>query len=271
MTGKPDEIIDHYNRYDESERLTHDIGPLELARTQELIQRFLPPPGAVILDVGGANGIYSFWMARMGYRVHLVDIVPRHIAQARAVLAQPGSPQMESLSTGDARALDFPDACAEGVLMHGPLYHLTEHTERLQALSEARRVLKPGGVLLAFAITRYAGLIYGLSRGFVFDDHFLSMIQNEVRSGRRENPPEWLFTFPSAYFHLPEDLGEEVSQAGFALSGVLGVIGPAWQVPDLDRAWQNSDHREALLAVARLTENEPVLGPRLLAVGRKPL
>ena len=72
-------IIAHYNQYDEAERLKNDIGPLELVRTQELLARYLPPAPAVVLDVGGATGIYSRWLAGLGYQVHLVDIVPRHI------------------------------------------------------------------------------------------------------------------------------------------------------------------------------------------------
>ena len=64
MMLKPTEeqIIDHYNQYDEAERLKHDIGPLEQIRTQELITRYLPPAPAVVLDVGGATGVYSFWL-----------------------------------------------------------------------------------------------------------------------------------------------------------------------------------------------------------------
>ena len=41
-------------------------------------------------------------------------------------------------------------------------------------------------------------------------------------------------------------------------------------VPDLDASWQDEAQREAILEIARLTENEPVLGPRLMAVARKP-
>ena len=69
------EIIAHYNRYAESQRLSQDIGPLELARTQELIARYLPPPPACVLDVGGGTGIYAYWLAELGYPTHLVDLV----------------------------------------------------------------------------------------------------------------------------------------------------------------------------------------------------
>lgn len=264
-----EEIIEHYRRYDESQRLKSDIGPLELVRTKELILRYLPPPPAVMLDVGGASGVYSFWLAGLGYTVHLVDLTPGHIEQALAVAQSPGASQLGSATVGDARSLDFPDGFADGIMIHGPLYHLPQREDRVRSIGEAKRVLRTGGRLLAFAITRYAGLIYGLRRGYVFDPAYQQMIQEEVKTGRRENPPDWLVTFPQAFFHLPEELKSEIEAAGLVHEATLGVLGPAWMVPDLDCSWQNPAEREVILEMARITENEPVLGPRLMAVARK--
>jgi len=263
-------VVEHYNRYDESERLKHDIGPLELVRTQELALRYLPAAPAVVVDVGGAAGVYTFWLASLGYAAHLVDIVPRHIEQAREAAQAPGSPQLAGMCVGDARALDFADHFADVVWLHGPLYHLTDRAERLAVLSEARRILRPGGLLLAFAITRYAGLLYGLTKGLVFDPAYHTMIANEVRTGRRENPPPGTFTLPNAFFHLPDELRLEIQESGLSYETTLGILGPAWQVPDLDKSWQDPAEREVILDIARLTENEPVLGPRLMAIARKP-
>jgi SAM-dependent methyltransferase len=264
------QIIDHYDRYDERERLKHDIGPLEQLRTQELMARFLPPAPAVVLDVGGASGVYSFWLAGLGYSVHLVDIVPRHIEQAQAAARQAGSPRLASLRIGDARRLDFAAESAAAIIMHGPLYHLPDRPDRLLAIAEARRVLRPGGLLLAFAITRYAGLIYGLLRGHVFDPAYLRMIRTEVQTGHRQDPPDWLVTFPNAFFHHPDELKAELEEGGLVHDRTLGILGPAWMVPDLEASWQDAAQRETILEIARLTETEPVLGPRLMAVARKP-
>ena len=263
-------VVDYYTHViDERERLRHDIGPLEQARTRELIQRYLPPPPVTVFDVGGASGPYAFWLAELGYAAHLIDVVPRHIEQARALAAQPGAPQLASAAVGDARALDLPDACADAVLMHGPLYHLAERADRLLAIGEARRVLRPGGVLLAFGITRYAGLIYGLTAGHVFDRDYMRMIAHEVRTGHRQNAPAWMATFPNAYFHLPDELVAEVREGGLRCEGALGVIGPAWLAPDLAASWADEAQRETFLEAARLTEHEPALGARILAVGGK--
>jgi SAM-dependent methyltransferase len=265
-----EQIIDHYNRCDEGERLKHDIGPLEQLRTQELITRFLPPAPATVLDVGGASGVYSFWLAGLGYSVHLVDIVPRHIEQARQAARQAGSPQLTSMRIGDARRLDFANEFADAIIMHGPLYHLSERQDRLLAIGEAKRVLRPGGILLAFAITRYAGLIYGLLRGYVFDPVYRQMIRTEVQTGRREDLPDRLVTFSNAFFHHPDELKAELEDGGLVHERTWGILGPSWMVPDLDASWQDGAQREIILDIARLTEAEPVLGPRLMAVARKP-
>lgn len=77
------EALQHYETIEEARRLERINSQIERVRTQELLQRYLPPPPAVILDVGGAAGAYAFWLAEMGYVVHLIDAVPHHIEQAR--------------------------------------------------------------------------------------------------------------------------------------------------------------------------------------------
>ena len=271
-TEGTDEIVSHYTEmYDESKRLTDGFGQLERARTLELIQRFLPERPSIVLDVGGASGTYSFFVAGLGHEVHLVDLVPKHIEQAKARAAEAGMPALASLRVGDARALEFPDASADALVMHGPLYHLTEMEDRELALSEAWRVLRPGGVVLAFAITRYAGAIYGITKGLIYDADYRRMIRTEVKTGHRTNPPNEINTLPNAFFHLPEELGRELEATGFQCEALLGVIGPAWLVPEIDTAWRDSTKRACMIEMARMLENEPVLGPRILGVGRKPI
>ena len=265
------EIIDHYTTaYDESKRLTGGFGNLERERTQELISRFLPEGKSTVVDIGGASGVYSFYIASFGHNVHLVDIVPRHIEQAKRRSSTQRTPQLSSMRVGDARSLDFPDNFADVIVMHEPLYHLPGKHDRLKAISEARRVLRPAGVLLAFAITRYAGVLYGISKGHIYDPGYMNMTTVEVRTGLRKNPPDWLNTFPNAFFHLPDELKMELEEGGLYCQTVLGIIGPAWLVPDIDEDWNNPAKRQVLIEIARLLETEPILGPRILGVARKP-
>src|SRR6266550_2049597 len=152
----PPEVLEHYASGYESQRLLHGSSQIELVRTQELVMRYVPPPPAVIFDVGGGPGVYACWLAKQGYEVHLVDATPLHVELARqASQAQPDTP-LASIEVGDARLLKRPDESCNVVLMFGPLYHLTERVDRLTALHEAHRVLRSGGLLLAVGISRFA-------------------------------------------------------------------------------------------------------------------
>ena len=122
-------------------------GRMELARTQELLRRFLPPAPARVLDVGGGTGVHAEWLVKGGYEVTVVDPVPRHVESASAVCPA---------VVGDARDLQQPDDSFDVVQLLGPLYHLPDPGDRRTALAEAQRVAKPGGLVAAAAINRYA-------------------------------------------------------------------------------------------------------------------
>jgi len=84
--------VAHYEAADEQGRLTAVAsGRLEFIRTQELLARFLPPPPAVILDVGGAAGVHAAPLAAAGHQVHLIDPVPLHVEQAGTCSSSPAA------------------------------------------------------------------------------------------------------------------------------------------------------------------------------------
>jgi ubiquinone/menaquinone biosynthesis C-methylase UbiE len=258
------EIERHYAAGSERGRLA---GPnLERLRTEELLQRFLPPPPADVLDVGGGPGFYAAWLARRGYGVHLVDAVPLHVEQARAAAAaQPGHAFTAEL--GDARALGAADESFDAVLLLGPLYHLTERDERVAALAEGRRVVRRGGPVLAAAISRFASLLDGFRHGFILDPAFGRIVDRDLRDGQHRNPDDREEWFTTAYFHLPEELASEVEAAGLAVEVLLGIEGPGWLFASGgdDPAWL-----EAAMRAARAVEAEPALravSAHLLAVG----
>ena len=84
-------------------------------------------------------------------------------------------------------------------------------------------------------------------------------------------PPAGVRTLPNAHFHLPDELGGELETAGFVCEALLGVVGPSWLVPEIDAAWEEPDKRVCMIEMARMLENEPVLGPRTLGVGTVPV
>jgi len=272
------DMLGYYARGTENARLLERAeGLLERTRTEELLGRFLPAAPALVLDVGGASGHYAFWLAEQGYDVHLVDPVPLHVEQAERRSATAARP-LASIRQGDARTLDGPDDSAAAVLLLGPLYHLTSRDDRLSALAEARRVIRPGGVILAAAIARFASALDGLSKHLFDDPVFGQIVERDLAEGQhRDGLPDGTrgrqSYFTTAYLHRPEELTEELAAGGFQHEATLAVEGAAWLLQDLDEQWRDPARRASILAVVRALEAEPsVLGAssHLMGVGRKP-
>jgi SAM-dependent methyltransferase len=265
-------IRDYYDRAPEEARLEQGPFQLEEARTRELILRFAPPPPGIVVDVGGAAGAYALWLAQAGYSVHLLDPVPRLVAEAQRRSAGATRP-LGSCRIGDARALEMPGDTADVVLLLGPLYHLTHHGDRARSLDEAARVLKPGGWLFAAAISRWASALDGLARDLLQDPEFVRIVEQDLRDGQHRNPTDRLDYFTTAYFHRPEELADEVRAAGLLLNGVYGLEGPGWILSDVVERMAHAHRRAALLRVARMLETEPALlgsSAHLLAVAQRP-
>lgn len=261
------EIVDFYsNTIDEADRLTGSAdGRLELVRTQELLRAVLPVAPADVLDVGGGPGAHAEWLTKDGYRVRLVDPVPRHVERAAgAGLAA---------ELGDARALGADDHSYDVVLLLGPLYHLLEGEDRRQALAEARRVVRPGGLVAAAAINRYASLFEHTATTFLARDRVHDAVRDILATGRHE-PGRKGFT--AAYFHTAEELAGEMATAGFGQVVVHGIEGPAWgllKAAELTggQPLAGSTMFEAALRASRLAEGYPDLlaaSSHLLATAR---
>jgi SAM-dependent methyltransferase len=266
------EILTYYGSgFEEGRLLGGSQGRLEYLRTMELLSRFLPPAPATVLDVGGGAGAYALPLARDDYAVHLIDPIPLHVDQAKSgSLGQPEAP-LAGAEVGDARSLPQMDASADAVLLLGPLYHLTARDDRLQALREAQRVVRPGGVVLAAAISRFASTIDGLFNGFLADEEFEAIVERDLRDGQHRNPDERPGWFTTAYFHRPAELREEAEEAGLLVDGLFGIEGPAWTMPDLGAWLEDPARRATLFAALRRMETEPDLlgaSAHLLLVGR---
>jgi ubiquinone/menaquinone biosynthesis C-methylase UbiE len=266
------DVVTFYEASDEASRLDALYFPLERARTQELILRHLPAPPGEVLDVGGAAGAYAYWLSALGYDVHLLDPVPKHVRQAEEAGAQ-APRRLASIQEGDARSLPFGDASASAVLLMGPLYHLPERADRLAALREAARAVRPGGWLFAAAISRFASFVDGLRTGSLLDDAaFARIVEGDLRDGRHRNETGNLAYFTTAFFHRPEELRTEVTEAGFAEALVYAVEGPFFALPGFAERWRDPGARETLLRFLRAVETEPALlgaSPHLLACARR--
>lgn len=134
--------------------------------------------------------------------------------------------------------------------------------------------MRPGGVVAAAAISRFASLHDGLARGVLFDDDFSAVVARDLADGCHTNPdnrPGW---FTTAYFHRPDELIAEVCDAELTLSTLVGIEGLAGWLANLDNRWDNPADRARIVESARAVEAEPSLlglSPHLLALAHRPL
>lgn len=151
-----------YENYDEDGRLLSRAGNVEFTTTMHFIGKYLKP-GMRILEVGAATGRYSHTLARMGYRVDAVELVEHNIEIFRSLT----TPEEDvTIRLGDARDLSaYEDNTFDLTLVLGPMYHLFEESDRRQALREAVRVTKKGGVIFAaYCMLDASILCYGFAR-----------------------------------------------------------------------------------------------------------
>jgi ubiquinone/menaquinone biosynthesis C-methylase UbiE len=266
-----EKILAYYNQGQEKTRLAGAI--LERLRTESILHRFLPRPPATILDVGGADGVYAFPLARAEYHVHLIDPVPLHVQQALGKSKSTGI-ALASIQVGDARRLELSDSSADAVLYLGPLYHLTSASERLMALREAYRTLKPGRVLLAAFISRFASVLDGTRQRLLERDEFAEIVAQDLRDGQHRNPTNDPRYFTDAYFHHPDEARAEVARAGFENVRLVAVEGPLWLVSDIeDQLTEPRIARRLLELMEQIEADETLIGAsaHFMVVADKPV
>ncbi len=268
MDGFDVNVRAYYERGIELDRLQCGVGLLEEARTKELITRHVPQGGDVldVIDIGGGGGHYARWLAQLGHRVTLVDPIPLHVDHVRRT-----SPGVTAV-LGDARAVPASDEAFDVALLLGPLYHLTKADDRARALAEVKRCLRPGGLLFAAVISRYAALLDLLLRkDLLHEDGVVDVVRDGIAAGVFAGAERGLFT--TAYFHLPSEVIGEVSDAGFARARLFNIEGPGAFAHDVEERWRDPARRQTLLDAARLVEEDQYLlaaSSHLLVVATAP-
>lgn len=266
-TSPPDQAAEllrrHYvSEYAEAGRLTATIrGRLECERVHELILRYLPAAPAAVADVGGGPGMHAEWMRAHGYQVELLDPIDEHVAQAREVGL--------SAQVGDARLLPWPDDTFDLALLAGPLYHLVNPSDRVQALREAIRVTKRGGYVAAIGLNRHANLMGATIAGQLLErEHIVADIEQTGWSDTNDRWPA------QTYYHSVDELGDELKRAGLKTVTLHGVSGPGgWLAVAVDRYGLPDDEHtyQTALAGARLADAHPDMhhaSANLMGVGR---
>ena len=244
---------------------------MELAITQKAIEAYGSAAPAAVLDCGGGPGRYAIWLAGLGYSVTLLDLSIENLRVAQAQAKDAGVNLTESVHGTATDLSQFPDNHFDMVLLLGPLYHLANQWEQLQALLEAKRVLKKGGVLFAAFLNRLA-LVRYIARfqpDLVLQD--VDMIDSVLTNGDASSDkyPDAFSSF-STWAH-PSEIEPMMEQSGlkkvtlFSAEGGLAYLdegineltGAEWD------AWVNINYR--------LSKDRELLGSgiHLIYVGYK--
>lgn len=160
-------LTQFYGNYDEDNRLNTRYGMVEFLTTMRYIEKYLHP-GMRILEIGAATGRYSHFLARQGYRVDAVELIDHNIE----IFKRNTMPSENiTITQGNAKDLQgFGDNTYDITLLLGPMYHLFTEEEKLQALSEAIRVTKKGGIVFsAYCMGDASVLMYGFGKGKIHE------------------------------------------------------------------------------------------------------
>ncbi len=275
-------VLAGYNAGIERNRLRRGIGLIEFERTKEILLEKLPKPPAVIYDIGGGYGEYSWWLSSLGYEVHLFDLSETNIKMSNELAEEYPGVRLKEVMVCDARSVPRPEKSADAILFMGPLYSITEYEERILAIKECYRLLKDGGVLFSAALTPYSVLIPRLvayhagdnEKSTELDDPaVVSNIERALQDGCYRNPErKGANRLGSSQLHTAKALKEELSCGGFTTDSVHGVMGGAWLAPNLDELMKNEKTKEILMKTVRMLDtHEEIIGVsgHLLAVSRK--
>ncbi|AVD34810.1 class I SAM-dependent methyltransferase [Clostridioides difficile] len=184
-------LIDFYNTYDEDSRLALKHGMVEFLTTMHYINKYIKS-GDCVLEIGAATGRYSHTLARQGYDVDAVELVEHNIEVFRK-----NTQSNENISIIQGNAMDlsiFPDNKYDITLLLGPLYHLYNKEDKQQALHEAIRVTKPGGVVfVAYVISDGCLIDEGFHRGNINVSEYIEKGLIDPQTFAAKSEPKDLF------------------------------------------------------------------------------
>lgn len=242
---------------------------VEYGLTLLAFKEYLLRPPARIIDIGGACGRYSIELSRQGYNVTLVDVSSQCLKTARE-RAKAAGVQLQGYIHADARnLLDVDNESCDAALLMGPLYHLLEHKERLQAVNECWRVLKPGGLVFASFICRYNPF----QDAAVKNPDYLMIRAEEaeeiLRTGVYRKPENGGFI--DSWFAHPRDIPPLMAAGNFSELALIAQESLVYCIEDRINSASDELHRKWLNLLYRIAHDPSIHGAagHLLYIGRK--
>ncbi|MEM4714251.1 MAG: class I SAM-dependent methyltransferase [Candidatus Nanoarchaeia archaeon] len=220
-----EEIVkEYYKRYVRKEwnRLVKDsYHRLESDTTLHFLKKYLPKKG-LILDAGGGPGRYTIELAKLGYDIVLLDIVPENLEFAkRQIKKTKVQARVKEVVEGSITDLSrFPNNTFDAVIcLGGPLSHVIDKKERDKAISELIRVAKRNAPIFISVISRLGVLVNELK---LFQHEIELPVFKKIR-----DTGDYLggYGFTPCHFFLPEELKELFVKKKVRILEIVGLEG----------------------------------------------
>lgn len=159
----------YYNKFNEEKRLNSRHGQIEFRTSMKYIHDVIdhtrPVSEIKILDIGAGTGRYSVALANEGYDVTAVELVKYNLGILKSKKSSVKAMQGNALKLSKLKDDQF-----DVTLLFGPMYHLFGHEDKKKALSEAKRVTKPGGIILvAYCMNEYSVITYAFKERHILE------------------------------------------------------------------------------------------------------
>jgi ubiquinone/menaquinone biosynthesis C-methylase UbiE len=169
------ELEEYYNKFNEEKRLNSRHGQVEFRVSMKYIHEYLNEAAVIgdkkaksdirLLDIGAGTGRYSVALSNEGYDVTAIELVKYNLG----ILKQKAS-KVRALQGNALNLKKLESNYYDVTLLFGPMYHLFGFEDKNKALSEAKRVTAPGGVILvAYCMNEYGVVTYGFKERHVLE------------------------------------------------------------------------------------------------------
>lgn len=246
------DIEKYYNKFNEEKRLSQRRGIVEFTTSMKYIKECIGDRrGLAIADIGAGTGRYSFALADLGHEVTAVELVKYNLG----ILRSKGD-RVRALQGNALNLKKLSDDSFDITLLFGPLYHLFTFADKVRALSEAKRITRPGGfVLAAYCMNEYAVLYHGFREGNIL---------SSLKDGKLDADFHCISEEADLYDYVRlEDIHRLSAAAGLQRVKTISADGPAHYMRPGLNAWDEETFQVFLAYHLATCER-----PELLGAGR---